>query len=42
MFIFLVSLGNLVPRAATSHQWYLDTFPEYAGLGRARLVPFVW
>ena len=42
LFIFLVSLGNLVPRAATSHQWYLDTFPEYADLGRSRLIPGVW
>ena len=42
LFIFLVSLGNLVPRAATSHKWYLDTFPEYAALGRAKLIPGVW
>ena len=42
LFIFLVSVGNLVPRAATSHQWYLNTFPEYAKLGRARLLPGVW
>jgi len=42
-FIFLVSLANLVPRAATSHKWYLDKFgEEYAVLGRKCLVPFVW
>jgi hypothetical protein len=39
----LVSLVNLIPRAASTHQWYLDRFPvEYAALGRKNLVPFVW
>jgi len=43
LFIFLVSAGNLIPRSVASHQWYLKTFgDEYAKLGRAYLVPFVW
>lgn len=41
-FIFLVSLVNLAPRAATTHSWYLTTFTEYSSLGRTRLIPFVW
>lgn len=42
-FILAVSVGNLVPRAAASHQWYLNEFGgEYAALGRARLVPGLW
>ena len=42
LFIFLVSLVNLMPRSAASHNWYLEKFPEYAGLGRDRLIPGVW
>lgn len=34
--------ANLSVTAARTHQWYLDTFPAYARLGRARLVPWVW
>jgi 3-oxo-5-alpha-steroid 4-dehydrogenase 1 len=41
-FIFLVSLVNLVPRSHATHQWYLEKFPEYESLGRARLVPGLW
>mmetsp|Transcript_87617 Transcript_87617/g.246108 ORF Transcript_87617/g.246108 Transcript_87617/m.246108 type:complete len:285 (-) Transcript_87617:97-951(-) len=42
-FIFLVSLANLVPRAVTSHEWYVKRFgDEYAALNRRYLVPFVW
>lgn len=42
-FIFLVSLVNLVPRSAATHQWYLDKFgDEYLQLQRARLVPGIW
>ena len=41
-FIFLVSLVNLVPRSHATHQWYLDKFPEYQSLNRARLIPGVW
>jgi len=40
-FIFMVSLVNLAPRAATTHAWYLEKFgADYPD--RARLVPFVW
>ena len=42
LVVLLVSAANLVPRAAQTHQWYLDTFDEYKKLRRARLVPFVW
>ena len=42
MFIFLVSLVNLVPRSAATHSWYLSKFDNYASLERARLVPFLW
>jgi|TARA_B110000090_G_scaffold130658_1_gene144047 hypothetical protein len=41
-FIFLVSLVNLVPRSHATHSWYLNKFPEYQELGRARLVPGLW
>ena len=41
-FIFLVSLVNLVPRSVATHTWYLEKFPEYESLGRARLVPGLW
>jgi 3-oxo-5-alpha-steroid 4-dehydrogenase 1 len=40
-FIFLVSLVNLVPRAAATHAWYLEQFPDYPP-ERKYLVPFVW
>lgn len=42
-FIFFISLVNLIPRAYSTHLWYLDRFgDEYASLGRARLIPGVW
>ena len=41
-FIFLVSLVNLIPRSYETNQYYLDKFPEYASLGRARLIPGIW
>ncbi len=41
VFIFVVSLGNLVPRAAATHRWYRERFPEYPRERRA-LIPFVW
>jgi len=40
-FIFTVSLFNLVPRAVTTHAWYLEKFgSEYPS--RAYLIPGVW
>lgn len=43
LFIFLVSLVNLVPRSVATHDWYLAKFgQEYADLGRKYLVPGVW
>ena len=42
LFILLVSVGNLVPRAARTHDWYLKKFGDEYPASRARLVPFVW
>lgn len=42
LFILLVSVGNLVPRAARTHDWYLAKFGGEYPASRARLVPFVW
>lgn len=43
LFILLVSLANLIPRAVTTHAWYLAKFgSEYEQLGRSYLVPFLW
>uniref|UniRef100_A0A6U3TPW4 3-oxo-5-alpha-steroid 4-dehydrogenase C-terminal domain-containing protein n=2 Tax=Ditylum brightwellii TaxID=49249 RepID=A0A6U3TPW4_9STRA len=42
-FIFLISVANLIPRSASTHQWYLEHFPgEYELLGRVRLFPGIW
>ena len=41
VFIFLVSAGNLVPRAFATHRWYRDRFPDYPKERKA-LLPFVW
>jgi 3-oxo-5-alpha-steroid 4-dehydrogenase 1 len=41
-FIFFVSLGNLVPRAARTHAWYQQHFGAEYPSDRARLVPFLW
>jgi 3-oxo-5-alpha-steroid 4-dehydrogenase 1 len=40
LFIFLVSAGNLVPRAFATHRWYRTRFPDYPQERRA-LVPFL-
>ncbi|MCB9679364.1 MAG: 3-oxo-5-alpha-steroid 4-dehydrogenase [Alphaproteobacteria bacterium] len=39
MLVF--TLANLVPRAASHHRWYRETFPDYPS-DRRILVPFVW
>lgn len=41
VFIFLISVGNLVPRAIATHRWYQEKFPDYPRERRA-LIPFVW
>eukprot|EP00940_MAST-03C_sp_MAST-3C-sp2_P001374 g1374.t1 len=42
-FIFAISVANLVPRAHSTHMWYLEKFGDaYASLGRDRLIPGVW
>lgn len=40
VFIFLISAGNLVPRAFATHRWYRERFPEYPRERKA-LVPFL-
>ena len=42
LFIFFVSLFNLVPRAVSNHNWYLEKFGDDYPTDRAYLVPFVW
>jgi 3-oxo-5-alpha-steroid 4-dehydrogenase 1 len=41
VFILMISLSNLVPRAITTHKWYRDEFPDYPK-HRKILVPFVF
>ncbi len=40
LFIFLVSAGNLVPRAFATHRWYRARFPDYPPERKA-LLPFI-
>ncbi len=37
---FLWTIANLLPRALTSHKWYLKTFPDYPE-DRKALIPFI-
>jgi 3-oxo-5-alpha-steroid 4-dehydrogenase 1 len=41
LFIFTVSLANLVPRAAKTHRWYHEHFEGYPR-ERTALIPRVW
>ncbi|MBM4468809.1 3-oxo-5-alpha-steroid 4-dehydrogenase, partial [Rhodococcus hoagii] len=36
--IFLITAGNLIPRAIATHKWYRDKFVEYPG-DRKALIP---
>ena len=38
--IFLITAGNLVPRAFATHKWYREKFADYPS-GRKALIPFV-
>jgi 3-oxo-5-alpha-steroid 4-dehydrogenase 1 len=40
VFIFVVSLANLLPRALATHAWYRARFADYPA-GRKALVPFI-
>jgi 3-oxo-5-alpha-steroid 4-dehydrogenase 1 len=40
VFIFLVSAGNLVPRAFATHKWYRERFADYPRERKA-LIPFL-
>ena len=41
LFIFLLTIGNLVFRAKDIHQWYLNKFPEYPK-HRKIMIPFLY
>jgi 3-oxo-5-alpha-steroid 4-dehydrogenase 1 len=40
LMIFLISAGNLVPRAFATHKWYREKFPDYPK-DRKALIPYV-
>lgn len=40
VMIFLISAGNLVPRALATHRWYKEKFPDYPA-NRKALIPYV-
>ncbi len=40
VMIFLISAGNLVPRAFATHKWYQEKFPDYPK-NRKALIPFI-
>jgi 3-oxo-5-alpha-steroid 4-dehydrogenase 1 len=40
-YILALSAANLLPRAAATHRWYKERFPDYPS-NRRVLVPFVW
>lgn len=40
VMIFLISAGNLVPRAFATHKWYQEKFPDYPAERKA-LIPYV-
>lgn len=40
VMIFLISAGNLVPRAFATHRWYREKFPDYPA-DRKALIPYV-
>jgi 3-oxo-5-alpha-steroid 4-dehydrogenase 1 len=40
VMIFLISAGNLVPRAFATHKWYREKFPDYPA-NRKALIPYV-
>jgi 3-oxo-5-alpha-steroid 4-dehydrogenase 1 len=41
VFVLGMTLANLVPRAISTHRWYLERFPDYPSERRI-LIPFVW
>lgn len=41
IIIFLISAGNLIPRALSTHKWYQDKFSDYPKERKA-LAPFVF
>ncbi|MBF0316232.1 MAG: 3-oxo-5-alpha-steroid 4-dehydrogenase [Oligoflexia bacterium] len=41
LFIFLISLANLLPRAISTHRWYVERFPNYP-THRKILIPYIF
>jgi len=42
LFIFTVSCVNLIPRAVSTHAWYLEKFGEEYPSNRTYLIPYIW
>ncbi len=40
VFIFAISVANLLPRALSTHRWYQEKFPDYPADRRA-LIPYL-
>ena len=41
LFVWSITLANLVPRALATHRWYHETFPDYPS-DRRVLLPGLW
>jgi len=41
VYMLLITMANLVPRAIATHRWYREKFPDYPP-ERKILIPFVW
>lgn len=41
LFVWSITLANLIPRARATHRWYRETFADYPAERRA-LIPGVW
>jgi 3-oxo-5-alpha-steroid 4-dehydrogenase 1 len=41
LFVWAITLANLIPRARATHHWYAERFADYPAERKA-LVPFVW
>ena len=41
VYILLITMANLIPRAVATHTWYRETFPDYPAQ-RKILIPYVW
>jgi 3-oxo-5-alpha-steroid 4-dehydrogenase 1 len=41
VYILLITMANLIPRAISTHAWYREKFSDYPAKRRV-LIPFVW